>query len=129
MNNLLPLFKWGTDCLVSNGYSIEHSPEIVLSTPWSNVLRFATPTENFYLKQTPLSLFLSNEPKIIQLLSSQFHASVPAVIEINNDLNCFLMRDAGISLRQALKANLLEASKSFHGWPGNREINLSITDK
>lgn len=105
MNNLLPLFKWGTDCLVSNGYSIEHSPEIVLSTPWSHVIRFATSTENFYLKQTPPSLFLSNEPKIIRLLSSQFHANVPDVIEINNDLHCFLMRDAGISLRQTLKTN------------------------
>jgi len=105
MNNLLPLFKWGTDYLVSNGYSIEHSPEIVLSTPWSHVIRFATSTENFYLKQTPPSLFLSNEPKIIRVLSSQFHANVPDIIEINEDLHCFLMRDAGISLRQTLKTN------------------------
>lgn len=107
MNNLLPLFKWGTDCLVSNGYSIECSPEIVLSTPWSHVIRFATSTENFYLKQTPPSLFLSNEPKIIRILSSQLHANVPVVIEINEDLHCFLMRDAGISLRQMLKANFM----------------------
>ena len=107
MNNLLPLFKWGTDCLVSNGYSIECSPEIVLSTPWSHVIRFATSTENFYLKQTPPSLFLSNEPKIIRILSSQLHANVPVVIEINEDLHCFLMRDAGISLRQTLKANFM----------------------
>lgn len=38
-------------------------------------------------------------------MSSQFHANVPDIIEINEDLHCFLMRDAGISLRQTLKTN------------------------
>lgn len=104
-HNLLQLFKWGTDCLISNGLSIEHSPEIVLSTPWSYVIRFSTSTGYFYLKQTPPSLFLSNEPKIIRLLSDQFHANVPVVIEINDDLNCFLMKDSGISLRHTLTAD------------------------
>ncbi len=105
MNNLPPLFKWGRDYLASNGYSTECSPEIVCSTHWSQVIRFATSTGDFYLKQTPPSLFLSNEPKIIELLSNQFHASVPFVIEVNNDLHCFLMKDAGNSLRETLKAD------------------------
>lgn len=105
MNNQLQLFKWGTDCLVSNGYSIERSPEIVLSTPWSHVIRFSTSTGDFYLKQTPPPLFLSNEPQIIRLLSDQFHASVPHVLDINDDLHCFLMKDAGKPLRETLKAN------------------------
>lgn len=131
MNNLLPLFKWGTDCLVSNGYPIEHSPEIVLSTPWSHVIRFATSSENFYLKQIPPSLFLSNEPKIIRILSSQFHANVPDIIEINEDLHCFLMRDAGISLRQTLKANfkpelLCQAIKQYATIQRNVEDCIAI---
>jgi hypothetical protein len=108
MNNLQRLVQWGSDFLASNGYSITCSPEIVLSTPWSHVLRFITSKENFYLKQTPSSLFLSNEPKIIRVLSSQFHADVPEIIKINEDLNCFLMRDAGISLRQTLKVHFNE---------------------
>ena len=104
INNQIHLLKWGTDCLVSNGYSIKHSPEIVLSTPWSTVIRFSTSTGNVYLKQTPPSIYLSLEPKLIRLLSEQFHASVPVVIAINNDLYCFLMKDAGKSLRETLKA-------------------------
>lgn len=105
MNNPRSLLKWGTDCLVSNGYVILRPPEIMLSTPWSHVISFVTSTGNFYLKQTPSSLFLSNEPKIIQLLSAQLNANVPVVIEINEDLHCFLMKDAGISLRETLKTN------------------------
>ncbi|EKD69998.1 MAG: hypothetical protein ACD_46C00681G0002, partial [uncultured bacterium] len=54
-----------------------------------------------YLKQTPPSIFM--ESKIIQLLANQLHASVPIVIAINDDLHCFLMEDAGITLRKYLK--------------------------
>ena len=103
MNNQPNILKWATDCLASKGYSIEHSPEIVLSTPWSAVIRFSTSTGDVYLKQTPPSIFLSSEPKIIRLLSEQFHASVPVVIAINDDPHCFLMKDAGKPLRERLK--------------------------
>lgn len=102
MNSQIYILKWGTDCLVSNGYSLEHSPEIVLTTPWSTVIRFSTSTGDVYLKQTAPSISL--EPKIIRLLSEQFHARVPVVIAINDDLHCFLMKDAGKSLRETLKA-------------------------
>lgn len=37
MKNEIYILTWGTDYLVSNGYSIEHLPEIVLSTPWSTI--------------------------------------------------------------------------------------------
>jgi len=93
--------KWGIDWLASNGYSVEHSPEVVLSTPWSTMVRFSTSTGDIYLKQTPPAI--SAEPKIIQLLSEQFHASVPVVIASNNDLHCFMMLDAGKVLRATLK--------------------------
>ncbi len=101
MNDQAHILKWGTDCLVSKGYTIEHAPEIVLSTPWSTMIRFSTSTSDFYLKQTPPAI--SAEPQIIQLLSEQFHASVPIVIASNDDLHCFLMRDAGKVLRATLK--------------------------
>lgn len=102
MNNETQILKWGTDCLVANGYSIERPPETVLSTPWSTMLRFSTPSGDFYLKQTPPAI--SKEPQIIQLLSEQFHASVPIVIASNNDLHCFMMQDGGKNLRSILKA-------------------------
>ncbi len=118
MNHQTHIFKWGSDYLVANGYSIENSPETLLSTPWSAVIRFSTSKGDIYLKQTPASLYLSNEPKIMRLLSEQFHASVPVVIAINDELHCFLMRDAGIPLREALKAEfkpdlLCQAIKQF----------------
>jgi hypothetical protein len=93
--------KWATDYLVSKGYSLQSSPEIVVETPWSNVVRILTSKEAVYLKQTPPRLFL--EPKIMQLLTNQLHASVPTVITSNDDLYCFLMKDGGQSLRRYLK--------------------------
>ena len=102
MDNQIQILKWGTDCLVSNGYSIEQSPEILLSTPWSTVIRFSTSTGKIYLKETAPSIFL--ELQIFRLLSQQFHASVPVVIAINDDLHCFLTKDAGNPLRETLKA-------------------------
>ncbi|KTC92245.1 aminoglycoside phosphotransferase family protein [Legionella cincinnatiensis] len=105
MNKQLPFFKWGTKYLIANGYAIECTPELVLSTPWSKVIRFSTSTGVFYLKQTPPSAFLSSEPKIIRLLFEQFHARVPIVIAVNEDLHCFLMEDAGTPLREMLKAD------------------------
>src|SRR5205823_3874026 len=60
-----------------------------------------------YLKQTPEQLAL--EATIIQTLRDQFHASVPTVIAYNAELNCFLMSDAGKSLRSILKQNFDEA--------------------
>jgi len=102
MKNQTDIIKWGTKYLVANGYSIEHPSEIVLDRPWSTIIRFSTSIGNFYLKQTPSAI--STEPQIIQLLADQFLASVPVVIASSDDLHCFLMRDAGPSLRQTLKA-------------------------
>lgn len=103
MNDKTQLLNWGMDYLISQGYTIVHQPEIVLTTPWSNILRFSTSIGNFYLKQTPSPLFLSNEPSIIRLLSNQFHACVPSVMDINDNLHCFIMKDAGKPLREILK--------------------------
>lgn len=116
MKNHTNIFKWAIDCLVSQKYSFEHLPEIVQETPWSNVFRFITSKGGIYLKQ-PAPL-LAQEAKILQLLAHQFNASVPVVIAINDDLHCFLMQDAGISLRKYLKnefhSNLLpQAIKAF----------------
>lgn len=98
------IIKWATDCLISKGYSLKHVSGIVLETPWSNVIKFLTSDGYIYLKHTPPALFL--EPKIMQLLASQFNASVPIVIAINNDLDCFLTKDAGQLMREYLKTEL-----------------------
>jgi hypothetical protein len=75
--------------------------EIVVQTPWSSVLRLKTEHEIFYLKTTPALIAL--EAEIIKMLHQKFHAPVPTVIAYNAHLHCFLMKDAGISLRSILK--------------------------
>ncbi|HAT9121167.1 TPA: aminoglycoside phosphotransferase family protein, partial [Legionella pneumophila subsp. pneumophila] len=79
----------------------------MLNTPWSYVVRFDTSDGYIYLKHTPELFAL--EPIIIQILHEQFHASVPIVIALNTELNCFLMKDAGKPLRGILKQKFDEA--------------------
>ncbi len=93
--------EWAEKYLVSNGFSLTGQPELVRTTPWSSVTRFATSDGYIYLKHTPKLLAL--EAGIIQILHDKFHASVPEVIAHNAELNCFLMKDAGRPLREILK--------------------------
>lgn len=103
MNSHAPILKWAADCLISKGYSLQSSPEILLETPWSTVIRFSTSRDDVFLKQMPPAISL--DPKIIQLLAKQCQASVPDVIEINELQHCFLMKDAGLNLRAYLKTD------------------------
>lgn len=110
------IFEWATDYLICKGYSLQHSPKIVIEAPWSSVTQFVTTSGDFYLKQTPQTLFL--ESKIIKLLAEQLHANVPTVIASNDKLCCFLMKDAGQTLRKYLKNKfepdlLCQAIKAF----------------
>jgi hypothetical protein len=127
MKNHINIFKWTTDCLASKRYPCEHSPEIVQETPWSNVFRFTTSKGDVYLKQ-PAPL-LAQEAKILQLLAYQFNASVPVVIAISDELHCFLMKDAGISLRTYLKSKfhpdlLCQSIKAFAAFQRSIENNI-----
>ncbi|KTD36523.1 hypothetical protein Lnau_1507 [Legionella nautarum] len=100
--------QWACNYLTSHGYELKTKvPEMVQDAPWSYVIRFATSEGLIYLKQTPEQLAL--EAPIIQILHDQFHASVPIVIAHNAELNCFLMKDSGKSLRSILKQNFDEA--------------------
>jgi hypothetical protein len=96
------LIQWACKNLASLGYTLKSNlPENVLNTPWSYVVRFDTSQGYIYLKHTPELLAL--EAGIIQILHDQFHASVATVIAHNAELNCFLMKDSGRSLREILK--------------------------
>ena len=101
MKNHTHILEWATHCLRSKGYLLVHAAEIMLETPWSNVIRSSTSTGSVYLKQPAPSI--AQEANIMQLLAEQFHASVPMVIASNDELHCFLMSDAGQSLREYLK--------------------------
>ncbi|MBX3710194.1 MAG: aminoglycoside phosphotransferase family protein [Gammaproteobacteria bacterium] len=102
------IIKWGSQYLLSHGYLLKSNlPEIIQNTPWSYVVRFATSDGYIYLKHTPELLAL--EATIIQVLHNQFHAHVPKIIEHNVELDCFLMKDAGKSLRVILKQKFDES--------------------
>lgn len=127
MKNHISILKWATDWLIANGYSQQHSPEIIQETPWSNVFRLSTSNGDIYLKQ-PVPL-LAQEAKILQLLAYQFKANVPVVIAINDDLHCFLMKDAGLSLRKYLKTEfnpdlLCQSIKNFTAFQRSTENKL-----
>ena len=94
--------QWGRQQLTSLGYTLKNDqPEHVLDTPWSYIVRFQTKHGAIYLKKTPPLLAL--EARIIKILSDQFHVSVAEVIAESHQFNCFLMKDAGRSLREILK--------------------------
>lgn len=96
------VIQWGRNYLASHRYILKNTqPEHVQNTPWSYVVRFITSDGYIYLKHTPPLLAL--EPVITNILHDQFHASVPEVIAVNAELNCFLMKDAGRPLREILK--------------------------
>ena len=103
VNNLNEkIIEWARERLLSLGYNLKSTlPENVLNTPWSYVVRFETSDGTIYLKYTPEQISL--EAQIIQVLHDQFNASVPVVIAHNAELNSFLMKDAGQSLRSILK--------------------------
>jgi hypothetical protein len=103
-NNALTqeMIQWTIQTLTSLNHATSSDLyETVLSTPWSYVARFETSAGTIYLKQTPQLLAL--EPSIIQVLHDQFNIGVADVIAHNNELHCFLMKDAGKTLRVIMK--------------------------
>ena len=103
VDNAHPLaIQWAREELESRGYTLQSDiPEIVQTTPWSYVVRFHTTSEIIYLKQTPELIAL--EASIIQMLHHKWNAPVPVIIANNTPLHCFLMKDAGKTLRSIFK--------------------------
>lgn len=101
--NLIEIIAWAKATLLAQGYVINEPPETIQTTPWSSVNRFSTTSGYAYLKQTPPTLSL--EPIIMQFLHTHLQTSVPIVIAMNKDLDCFLMKDSGKPLREFLKNN------------------------
>ncbi len=96
------IIQWGCDYLLSHGYTLKTKrPENIVNTPWSSVVRFSTSEGYIYLKKTPALLAL--EAPITRILQARFHAFVPIIIAHNTEQHCFLMKDAGRSLREILK--------------------------
>ena len=84
---------------------------VIISAQWfiedngnpDEMLRLASV---LYLKWSP-EMF-SKEPKIIRFLDEHSNACVPQVIAENSQLNCFLMKNAGQTLRETLNKKFSE---------------------
>jgi aminoglycoside/choline kinase family phosphotransferase len=94
---------WAIETLKKQGYSLSASftPELIKNEPYSEVSRFSTQQGNVYLKKTPPALAI--EMSVIQLLKEKFHIAVPTITAENHEESCFLMEDAGVSLRAFFK--------------------------
>lgn len=95
------IIAWARNALKIAEDKVFAESKVLLNTPWSSVMAINTAVSTVYLKHMPEQIAL--EPDIIRHLKNQFNASVPEVIADNKELNCFLMKDAGIPLRTTLK--------------------------
>lgn len=94
--------KWARCVLEDKDYQVQsHTPDVIQDNPWAVVYRFKTNQGNVFLKRVPSKLLL--EPKVINLLRSEFHANIPIIIAESREQNCFLMKDAGIQLHHYFK--------------------------
>lgn len=98
------IVSWAEQSLKSHGYEITQPFEAFQVTPYSCVIRAFTTQGRIYLKQNPR--MLSIEPKVMDALNKKFPKNIPMVIDVNSELNCFLMSDAGISLNEYLKSQV-----------------------
>jgi hypothetical protein len=95
------LTEWVEHELSAKGYAIDGPPETIRAMPWSKVTRFTTSSGFIFLKE--MAPVFSLEPTLIQTLRQWDGDHLPAIIAINNHLDCFLMKDAGIPLRDHQK--------------------------
>lgn len=92
---------WAKSYLVSHGYTIKADAELVQLAPWSIVWRIETGSGFIYLKKSIPEFFI--ETKIIDIIDQVNPDCVPKVIAVNPALHCFLMLDAGVTLRERFK--------------------------
>ncbi|MFK8039938.1 MAG: GNAT family N-acetyltransferase, partial [Rickettsiaceae bacterium] len=100
-SNDAKIIAWAKNELNISDEKIFAESKMLLKTPWSSVMAVNTAAGTVYLKHMPEKIAL--EADIIKHLKNKFNASVPEVIADNKELNSFLMKDAGISLRTILK--------------------------
>lgn len=92
---------WAKERLSNLGYVILAEPEMVRSMPWSQVARLHTTKGNVYLKITAEPF--SQEANLLTFLDDIGVQCIPKVIAMNHDKRCFLMEEAGKTLRDKLK--------------------------
>lgn len=93
--------RWAKAFLEERGCLLQSEFVPVTIAPWSCVYRIDTSVGAIYLKQMPP--VFSIEARLLLHLGVLFPNKVPEIVGHNDSLYCFLMFDAGISLRSSLK--------------------------
>lgn len=96
-------YRWAEDRLHDLGYIIDGEIIIVRDRPWSCVASCATSQGKIYLKS--MAKPYSNEANLIYFLQQHRISHIPSIIALNNELSCFLMKDAGYPLREKQKTH------------------------
>lgn len=111
-NNKTEILNWGKSSLDAAGFSIQGEFEKVRVVPWSQVYCANTQNGRVFLKH--MSKPFSLEANIIEYLAQRFKDWVPHIIAKDNQLDCFLMLDAGEPLRDSLKQKY-QVTLPIHG--------------
>lgn len=105
--------NWCRQILLEQGYVLVCDQfELVVDTPWSLVVRYQTDRGDCYLKQVPAKIAM--EARIIDLVNQCCADTGPAIIAANSELHCFVMQDAGPSIREQL-FNRFDVSLAIKG--------------
>lgn len=107
--------RWSEETLSSLQYDIQGDSRIVREVPWSQVYCFSTSKGRVFLKY--MDSEFAFEPVLLKYLRDNVTQNVTDVIASNEQLSCFLMRDAGEPLRPILKAE-------FNQEPFSRALTL-----
>ncbi len=92
---------WCRKTLVGLGQVlVSEQYERIVDTPWSWVVRYQTQKGYYYLKQVPEKIAI--EAHIINLINNYCSSAAPVIIATNPELYCFVMQDAGPSIREQL---------------------------
>ncbi|HQS83923.1 MAG: hypothetical protein B7Y25_03480 [Alphaproteobacteria bacterium 16-39-46] len=91
---------WAQNYLSSNGYECDGQGQTVRERPWARITCFKTLKGLVYLKS--MAPGFENEPIVVQFIRDHISKKVPDMVASNHELSCFLMKDAGVPLRDIL---------------------------
>lgn len=94
---------WAESTLISEGYVFQGSWEMVRAMPWSTVSSLNTSKGRVMLKS--MARPFSKEMTILQRLEACSQGFATRVIALDETLGCFLMPDAGETLRSVMQKN------------------------
>lgn len=93
--------QWAESILQQQRMVLLDKPKLIRDMPWSRVEQLTTNQGDIYLKQ--MAPLFSIEGRLISYLSAHVTKRVPTVLAIDEEVNCFLMLDAGMPLREFLQ--------------------------